>query len=171
MTDNRVRIKKYILEKFGKETLEEILSGKKIIVLNDKSVPIDDKFPDKRISPTTKVEIHEKKPEPKAVDIKTAIKVLDKEAPAEVHVSTHVPLSEKLNESVTPESKEPKIMRIKDFLTTEQIVAIKSGKANVFVNGSAVKDIETEITANESGEPTIDDKIAVVKVLPKMHGG
>lgn len=130
------RITSWIRTNFGEGILEEIKAGKRTIELNGKKLdPKDEKFRDKRVLKTSKVEI---KPHPDFV------------------------MTEKTGKSEEPEELEEKY--VKDFLSTEEIKCVESGKANVFVDGLAAK-LDKEISIDSDGKPVI------IKVLPQFAPG
>lgn len=137
------RITSWIRIKFGEEILEEIRTGKRTIKLNGKQLnPIDKNFRDKRVTGTSKVEINPPVPDEKAT-----------------------PEKEELEESEELEKR-----YVKDFLTAEDIKTVESGKANVFVDGLAVK-LDKEIFIDRDEEPVLDGKQVIIKVLPQFAPG
>ena len=53
------RITAYIKATYGKEVFDEVIAGKRTVSVDGTVIPVDKKFPDRRVTETSKVEISE----------------------------------------------------------------------------------------------------------------
>ena len=166
----KVRIQKHIIEQYGENTLEEIKAGKRKIFLNDKQVPIDDHFRDKRVTETTKVEI--RPPVLTKVEKSTSDKRLSEKITTKSQTKDELSSQKRAKKPAEPATP-AKIYMLKDYLSTEQIVSIRAGKSNVFVDGLVVKDIDTFVLepSPDDAKPMLNGNKVLIKVLPKFNGG
>lgn len=210
------RIRQYILDIFGQKVLDEVLSGKRKVFLNDHELTIDAHFRDKRVTETSKVtfrppalSLSEKATTDKKIKEKTTTqvnvklekeyeKVLEKKGlnPKDVVPSKEMTglfkkyagIKEEEPEAVKkgieahkkiaklfPVEVPAKTYVLKDYLSTEQIVSIRAGKSNVFVDGIAKSSSDLETLkiepAPDDAKPTLNGNKIDIKVLPRFTGG